>query len=373
VRIGLVCPYSLDVPGGVQNHVQELAAALAGRGHHVGVLAPGDRATVRPAHVETVGRAVPTRFNGAVGRVAFGPRVLAQTRRWLRAGNYDVVHVHEPEAPSVSLLALWASSTTVVATFHTANAGSLLLSAAGIALRPSLEKLSARVAVSEVAHDTLVQHLGGNAVVISNGIDCGYFGAASPRAEWTSPGPTIVFLGRTEEPRKGLGVLLAAFPQVLATYPAARLLIAGHGNAAAVRAMPADARGRVEVLGQLSDADRASLLASATVFVAPQVGGESFGVVLAEAMAAGAPIVASALPAFRAVLDGGRLGELFPVGDAGAAARSISGLLDSPRKRERLSREAVVAVQRYDWAGVVAQIEAVYEAVLPARVVGGVP
>jgi phosphatidylinositol alpha-mannosyltransferase len=368
MRIGLVCPYSLDVPGGVQNHVQDLASALLERGHRVGLLAPGEPAIRRPAHVHVVGRGVPTRFNGAVGRVAFGPRVSAQTHRWLRDGEFDVVHIHEPEAPSVSLLALWAARTTVVATFHTANSGSHLLAAAGVMLGSSLDKISARIAVSEPARATAVRHLGGEPVVISNGIFCAAFEAARPRDEWVAPGPTIVFLGRTDEPRKGLGVLAAAFPRVLAEHPTARLLVAGSGTGAAVRTLPQPIRERVELLGQLSDAERARLLASAAVFVAPQLGGESFGVVLAEAMAAGAPVVASGLPAFRSVLEDGRLGELFDVGEPAAAARAICRVLDDSARAAGFRRRAATAVRRYDWSGIVPEIENVYDSVVPAAI-----
>ncbi|MBA2560801.1 MAG: glycosyltransferase family 4 protein [Propionibacteriales bacterium] len=346
MRVGLVCPYSLDVPGGVQNHVQDLATVLIARGHQVALLAPGGATGSLPPHIETVGRAVPIGFNGAVGRVAFGPRVSAQTRRWLRDGDFDVVHVHEPGAPSVSLLALWASEAAVVATFHLATGRSRAISAAGAVLRPSFEKISARIAVSETARSTLVNHIGGEPVVIPNGIFCARFRAAKPRPEWASPGPTLVFLGRTDEPRKGLTLLLAAFADLLVTHPTARLLIAGQGDAAPVRQGPASLRRNVEFLGLLTDDDRSRLLASATVYVAPQLGGESFGVVLAEAMAAGAAVVASDLPAFRAVLDDGRLGELFAVGDPAAAARSIRRLLDAGPYRERLRLDAVEAVWR---------------------------
>ena len=362
-----MCPYSVDVPGGVQNHVQDLATVLADRGHHVAVLAPGDSTLAHAPHVDTVGRAVAVSFNGSVARVAFGPRVAARTRRWLRTGDFDVVHVHEPAAPSVSLLALWASRAAVVATFHTAAARSHAMSSAAAMLQPSLEKISARIAVSEVARSTLVQHLGGEPVVIPNGIVCARFREAPPRAQWLSPGPVVVFLGRTDEPRKGLGLLLEAFHDVLVTHPSARLLVAGRGADVSARLPSPELARKVEFLGLLSDDDRASLLSSATVYVAPQLGGESFGVVLVEAMAAGAAVVASDLPAFRAVLDDGRLGELFEVGDPQAAARSIRRVLDDPLRRDKMRSDAADRVGRYDWSSVVPDIEAVYDTVRRPR------
>lgn len=200
--------------------------------------------------------------------------------------------------------------------------------------------------------------------MIPNGLDCAAFARARPRPEWAGPGPTIAFLGRTEEPRKGLAVLLAAFPAVLARHPTARLLVAGRSNPSAwAGATVPDVMSRVEFLGQVSDTDRARLLASATVYVAPQTGGESFGIVLVEAMAAGSTVVASALPAFRAVLGDGRFGELFAVGDAAGCARAIDAALADPARRTALRKRAEEEVGRYDWSRLIADIEAVYAAV----------
>jgi phosphatidyl-myo-inositol alpha-mannosyltransferase len=372
VRIGLVCPYSLDVPGGVQNHVKDLARVLLARGHEVAVLAPGDETAGRPSHIQTISGVVPISFNGAVARVAFGPRVATRTRRWLKDGAFDVVHIHDPATPSVSLLALWASDATVVATFHAANLHSRAMSFVAGALRTSMEKISARIAVSETARSSLVQHIGGEPVVIPNGIFCRDFEDAVLRPEWVDPGPTVAFLGRTGETRKGLAVVMSAFTRVLAAYPGARLLIAGTGRDV-LAGMPPSLDGHVQVLGVLSDTERASLLASATVYIAPQLGGESFGVVLVEAMAARAAIVASDLPAFSSVLDHGRLGALFAVGDPEAAARGIVRVLDDPPLRERMRAAAAGAVRRYDWSVVAPQIEAVYDTVArldPARHAG---
>ena len=151
VRVGLVCPYSLDVPGGVQNHVRDLAEVLLARGHEVGVLAPGERPTPsRPTSSSPAGPS-PVPYNGSVARLAFGPRVAARTTRWLREGDFDLVHVHEPLSPSVSVLALWAGDVPIVATFHTANLRSRTLARVASVLRPSIEKIAARIAVSEAA------------------------------------------------------------------------------------------------------------------------------------------------------------------------------------------------------------------------------
>ncbi len=364
MRIGLVCPYSLDVPGGVQNHVRDLAAVLADRGHHVEVLAPGEPSSDLPAYVTTAGKAMPVRFNGSVARVAFGPRAVSRVRRWLAEGDFDVLHVHEPSAPSVSMLALWASDVPVVGTFHSAMPRSRAMSSTASLLRPTMEKITARIAVSEAARATLVQHIGGEPIVIPNGLSCAPFAEALPRPEWTSPGPTIAFLGRLDEPRKGLAVLIEALPAVLERHPTTRLLVAGRGDAADWQEGPVDVVSHIEFLGQVSDDDRARLLSSALVYVAPQTGGESFGIVLVEAMAAGAAVVASALPAFRAVLEGGELGVLFEVGDSADLAHNLAELLDDEPRRTAIAARAAVAVQRYDWAMLVGDIEAVYSAVI---------
>ncbi len=358
MRIGVVCPYSYDVPGGVQSHVSGLAAALRAQGHFVEVLAP---ATGRlPDHVQSAGPAVPVAFNGSVARLAFGPRVAARTRRWLDAGCFDVVHVHEPVAPSVSLLALWATRVPVVATSHLAAGPSRALGSAYALLRPAMQKIGVHVAVSEQARQTLLRHTGTEPVVIPNGIFCDSFDGARPRAEWCSPAPAIVFLGRADEPRKGLTVLLDALPSVVARYPQARLLVAGPGRNAVDALLTERLRPHVRALGVLSDVDRSRLLASASVYVAPQTHGESFGIVLAEAMAAGAPVVASDLPAFRAVLEDGRCGELFGVASPRAAGEAVCRVLDDHDRRAQMTTAASVGVRRYDWSQLVGRVENVY-------------
>jgi phosphatidyl-myo-inositol alpha-mannosyltransferase len=365
-RVGLVCPYSLDVRGGVQSHVLDLAEVLSGRRHQVGVLAPGDGALALPSYVTLTGGAMPVPFNGSVARVSFGPRAVARVRRWLAEGRFDLLHVHEPSAPSLSLLALWASDVPVVATFHSAMARSRVMSSTVAMLRPAMEKISARIAVSEAARATLVQHVGGEPVVVPNGLRWERFAGARPRREWQEPGPTVAFLGRIDEPRKGLEVVLAAFPAVLSRHPEARLLVAGRGDPAQWRAQTAGFEHSVSFLGQVGDGDKAALMASAPVFVAPQLGGESFGIVLLEALAAGASVVASDLPAFRALLRDGDLGALFPPGDPAALARAACVLLEDPDRRTLLARRGREAARRYDWGALVGDVEAVYDAVLTA-------
>ncbi len=338
-------------------------------GHGVSVLAPADEDTPVPAYVVPAGRAVPVRYNGSVARVNFGPVSAARTRRWLEEGAFDVVHIHEPVSPSLSLLALWAAEQPIVATFHTSNLRSRAMQTAYPLLRPSLEKISARIAVSEDARRTVTTHIGGDAVVIPNGVYVDRFASAATRSEWqgTASAPTVAFVGRIDETRKGLHVLLQALPLALASCPGLRVLVAGTGDVEDARdRLAPDLARSVTFLGQVSDGDKASLLRSVDAYVAPHTGGESFGIVLVEAMSAGAPVVASDLPAFRRVLDDGECGRLFPAGDAAALASALTGLLGDPGRRDALARRGSVQVQRYDWPVVVRDILDVYETVTPA-------
>jgi phosphatidylinositol alpha-mannosyltransferase len=364
MKVGIVCPYSWDVPGGVQFHVRDLAEVLQARGHGVSVLAPADDDTPLPAYVVPAGRAVPVPYNGSVARVNFGPLSAARVRRWLREGGFDVLHIHEPTSPSLSLLACWAATGAIVATFHTANLKSRAMSAAYPILEPALEKIGARVAVSEDARRTLVEHIGGDAVLIPNGVFVDRFVAAEPREEWRGAGGTLGFIGRLDEERKGLPTLLAALTDVVAARPGVRLLVAGRGDEEeAVEDLTPEVRAAVTFLGVVSEVDKARLLRTVDAYVAPNLGGESFGIVLVEAMAAGAPVVASDLDAFGRVLDGGRVGVLFPTGDTGGLATALLQLLDDAPRRAALSAAAADWVRRYDWATVGDELLAVYETV----------
>jgi phosphatidyl-myo-inositol alpha-mannosyltransferase len=367
MRIGLVCPYDWEVPGGVREHISGLAEALIELGHQVSVIAPADDDAELPDYVVPAGRAVPVPYNGSVARLAFGFLSASRVRRWLKEGDFDVLHVHEPAAPSLSLLACWVADGPIVATMHAAMPRSRALHAAQPILASALEKISGRIAVAEAARSTLVEHLGGDAVLIPNGVHVRRYEKAEPLPGFPGTGGTLGFLGRMDEARKGLDILLAAFMLLAPERPQLRLLIAGPGDPDEVYdQVPAALRERVIVLGRVSDADRIRMLHSVDVFCAPNTGGESFGYVLVEAMASGAPIVASDLEAFRQVLRDGAAGELFPTGDAAALARAAGRLLDDPAHRASLAAEASAAVREFDWSVVAKDVLRVYEAVAPA-------
>ena len=366
MRVGLVCPYSWDIPGGVQAHVRDLAEALIDLGHEVSLLTPADEDTPLPPYAVSAGRALPVRYNGSVARLQFGPVSAARARRWLREGRFDVLHLHEPSTLSLSLTVLMLARGPIVATWHSSMTRSRTLSAASGPLQPFLEKISGRIAVSAAARRLQVEHLGGDAVEIPNGVAVAHYATAEPLPGYPRPG-TVGFLGRYDEPRKGMPVLLDGLARLAPDRPELRLLIAGRGDADDLLSeLPPVLAGRVELMGQVSEADKARMLRSIDVYCAPNLGGESFGIILLEAMAAGAPIVASDLDPFRRVLDDGRAGTLFRTGDPAALAKALAGLLDDPARRQRLVEIGAEVVAGYDWPVVAKQIVAVYETVVAA-------
>ncbi|HEX6968719.1 MAG TPA: glycosyltransferase family 4 protein [Micromonosporaceae bacterium] len=372
MRVGIVCPYSFDVPGGVQNHVMELAEALLGLGHEVSVLAPADGDAPLPPYVVSAGRSVPVPFNGSVARVSFGPVATARVRRWLARGDFDVLHVHEPITLSLSMLAVLSARGPVVATFHTALTRSRALAAAQGALQLVLERLTARIAVSEVARKVQVEHLDGGAVEIPNGVAVARFAGAQPLPGWPGhcapgEGGVLGFLGRFTEQRKGFPVLRDAFVELAPRRPGLRLLVAGPGDAADLYSgVPHGLRDRIVYLGRVSEDDKARMLRSVDLYVAPNLGGESFGMILTEAMAAGTPVVASDLDAFRRVLDGGRAGQLFRTGDASDLARTLVPLLDDAQRRAELAARGRETVAAYDWPVVARRVLEVYATAIEA-------
>ncbi|WP_300011832.1 glycosyltransferase family 4 protein [Pseudonocardia sp.] len=362
MRIGIVCPYSLDVAGGVQAHVLDLARALLAQGHDVDVLAPAAPGTPVPGFVTPAGRALGVPYNGSVARVRFGPASYARVRRWLADHEFDVLHLHEPTTVSLPVLALLAArppmhTGPIVVTFHTATERSRALRALGGTLTPLMERVTARIAVSATARSVQVRHLGGDAVEIPNGVDVARYarGPARPVA-----GETVGFVGRFDEPRKGMGVLLDAVALLAPRRPDLRVLVVGRGDAGALRRAAGPVADRLDLLGPVDDDGKAAALRSVRVLCAPNLGGESYGMVLTEAMAAGAPVLASDLAAFREVL--GPAGTLFPVGDAPALARELAALLDDPTRRAALTAAGRERVAALDWPVVADAVVQVYRA-----------
>ena len=353
----MVCPYSLTIPGGVQGQVLGLARALRADGHACTVLAPCD-GPPPDSGVIGLGPSIPLASNGSVAPLSPGFACASRTLAALRDGDFDVVHLHEPLCPGPTLTALLRGRTPLVGTFHRAGG-----SAAYTAFRPVVRRLagrlSARVAVSEDARATAVHALGGEYEVLFNGIEMDRFAQATPAP---SPVPAVLFIGRHEE-RKGLAVLLDA----VAGLPLdVRIWIAGEGpETERLRATTAGDE-RIEWLGRVTDPEAAALMRGATVFCAPSLRGESFGVVLLEAMAAGTAIVASDLPGYRNVARPDTDAVLVPPGDAPALAAGLRRVLSDGDCRERLVTSGSARADAFSMARLAQSYADLYERVVAA-------
>jgi phosphatidylinositol alpha-mannosyltransferase len=365
LKIGMVSPYGWDTPGGVQIHIKELAEHFINRGHAVSVIAPvSDEDAVVEPWLVSAGRPLAIPFNGSVARVAFGPVATSRVRQWIASNNFDLLHLHQPEIPSLSLIACWSAEGPMIATFHTASPKQRSLAVASPILEPIIEKLTARIAVSQMARATLKEHFETDAVVIPNGIDTSKYLQASVRPEWGSAA-SIGFLGRFEEPRKGLQLLLDALPAIIARVPKAEILVAGPGGSESfIKSVPAELRRRVKFLGRLTEEDKAQFLHSVAVYVAPNTGGESFGIILTEAMSAGASIVASDIPAFSEVLQGGDFGALFQSENSQSLADEVVAAIERRAAGKFHSDVQRAGALKYDWESVATDIADVYELAL---------
>jgi phosphatidylinositol alpha-mannosyltransferase len=364
MKIGIVCPYAWDIPGGVSAHVNDLAISLIKLGHEVSVLAPAESEDNLPDFVVSTGAPRAVKYNGSVARLSFGPVTARKVSKWIEDGQFDVLHVHEPLAPSLSVLAVWAAKGPIVATWHSSmDRSRMILSLAKLA-QTAMEKIAARIAVSEAARTTLVQHVGGDAVIIPNGVDTSFFIDAHPRPGWPGDGKALVFLGRVDEPRKGLEILLQAFPEVRKVFPELRLLIAGPGDAKdLIEDVPNIDRAYITQIGMITNDEKPDVFASGSIYVAPNTGGESFGIILLEAMASGTPIVASNLPAFERVLEYGKSGVTFINEDANDLAKVLIETLSDEAKLTSLKAAGYARSATFDWAIVANRVLEIYESV----------
>ncbi len=314
MRIGIICPYSLTVPGGVQTQVLALARALRRKGYATRVMGPCDGPPPDPG-VTPLGASIPAISNGSIAPIAPDPACQLRVIRALRDEDFDVIHLHEPLAPGPTMTALFTKPAPLLGTFHAAGR-SLPYDLMPRAARFLAGRLDDRVAVSPAAQDMASTALGGNYTVAFNGIDTVPYRDAAPAP---TTHPTILFLGR-HEPRKGLGVLLDALDGLPGSI---RLWVAGEGPETAELRGRSVGDHRVEWLGTITDTEKIARLKGADLFCAPSLHGESFGIVLLEAMAAGTPVVASDLPGYRNVARPGRDALLVPPGDSSALAAAI--------------------------------------------------
>lgn len=359
LNIGIVCPYGWDAPGGVQAHIADLRSYLVEKGHKVSVLAPTADEDSLPDWVVSAGKPLSIPYNGAVARVLFGPIAFAKVKQWISENEFDLLHLHEPAIPSISLLACWAAEGPMVGTFHASAKKQKASFAIVPILEPVIEKLSARIAVSEAARETLMAHLETDAVVIPNGIYAQRM-IGKIRPEWS--GETLGFMGRFNEPRKGLKVLIDALPIISRFMPDVRVLVAGPGNPDEfLNEIDPQLRSRIQFLGKLSEEEKADFMSSVGAYVGPNTGGESFGIILAEALAGGAAVVASDIPAFTAVLENGKYGKLFKSEDSTDLAKVIIDLLRDRDSRDAMANSGQAYAQKFDWDVVAENIFEVYE------------
>jgi phosphatidylinositol alpha-mannosyltransferase len=369
MRIALVSPYSWTYPGGVTRHIEALAAQFMAAGHYVRVFAPfdpPDRWSARmhrgarpepreqPEWLVPLGRTIGIKANGAVTNLASTPYSVTTLRQGLRAGGFDVIHIHEPHTPWVGYDALDATSAPLVGTFHcySENAVSNGLANVIAGAKRKLNHLHVRIAVSEAAGWTGRRFYGGEYRIVPNGVDLPVDPPAPAVSDPDAP-LRLAFVGQAVE-RKGLPVLLRAF-EALRDHVPVELAIVG-AESDEVEPLLLDGGRGIKVLGKVSDAEKSAALADADVLVAPSLGGESFGMVLTEAFAAGTPVVASDIPGYRDVVRDGVDGVLVPCGDATTLAQTLRDLAVEPRRREAMAARAHERAQRYAWPTVADEV-----------------
>lgn len=336
MRIGLISPYSLTLPGGVQNQILALARVLGERGHRVRVLGPCDGAPPA-AGITPLGASIPTAANGSVAPIAPDPACALRTIRALRDEAFDVIHIHEPIAPGPCQTALFMMVAPIVGTWHAAG-GSKAYLVPGTAWLAS--RMQVRTAVSADAAAMARDALGGEYELTFNGIELDRFDKTDP---YVATHPTIAFVGR-HEPRKGLGVLLEALRQLP---DSVRVWVLSEGSETEILQRRFAHDPRIEWIGPVSDEEKIARVKGADALCVPSLHGESFGIVLLEGMAAGTPVVASDLHGYRNVAETGSEAVLVPPGDVDALAVGLRSVLSDPHQREELVAAGTRRVEQF--------------------------
>jgi len=365
LKIGIVTPTYHPYPGGVSEHVYHTCVELGLLGHDVRVIttsfgpgeAPNEEQVIR------IGRSVPIPANGSIFPMAVDVRMRAKLRDVFASERFDVLHLHEPLAPTLCPAALAVSKVPTVGTFHANMEGAVAYKLFRLVLGSYFNRLDARIAVSAAAERTVSQHFGGQYTVIPNGVDIERFSSDAP-----APGDgifRILFVGRLE-PRKGAKFLLKAMPRILSEAANARLVVVGSGPMSGYYRshLPEVVEDHVEFVGRVSGEELARLYAEADVFCSPASGGESFGIVLIEAMAAGAAVVASDISGYRDVVNDGTTGLLTSPGDPDSIAEAIIQLARDDGLKRRLVESAKDEVRQYSWKRVTRRILEVYDSVV---------
>ncbi len=374
MKIGLVSPYDWSYPGGVQDHIQRLAAELRGRGHSVRILTPatGPRGRQVEYGVYKVGWAAPLHVNGSIARVAFAPHISGRLRGILQREQFDILHLHEPLASPLGLYMLHAgpaTGATLIGTFHAwarhslASAPEWAYASAAPFLGRYWRRLDGRIAVSPAAEEFVTRFFPGDYRIIPNGVDTQLFRPDTPPLpQFDDDKLNIVYLGRIEK-RKGLKFLLRAIPTIREHFPNTRFIIGGEGplRPGYERLVAQAGWQDVTFLGRVPPEQVPALFASADVFCAPNIGGESQGIVLLEALASGRPIVASDIPGFRSVIHPQRDGLLTPPGRSEELAWAICHLLSDEKERMRLGKAGRQRAEAFSWERVATQVLNLYE------------
>lgn len=367
-KIALVSPYDHAFHGGVADHINSLAAQFREWGHTVKIVAPCKSAdAIDDEDFIPMGRAVPIPSGGSIARVSLSVWLKPQIKQMLEREAFDVVHFHEPFAGLISkdmLSLINPAESTAIGTFHTYEGTRLYKIGAKHLAMPYFRMLQGRIAVSRPAHEFISRHFPGEYDIIPNGIQVDDFANAEPFEHLKSDGMVnLLFLSRLEK-RKGLKYLLGAFSKLKWDWPNLRLLVAGSGkpDADSLRIISERNLQDVVFLGRVSDEDKFRYYKTADIYCAPATGRESFGIVLLEAMAAGAPIVASAIEGYSSVITHGREGLLTPPKDEDALADAIATLLVDPQLRRRLSMAGSMNVQNYRWERVARRVMDCYDA-----------
>jgi phosphatidylinositol alpha-mannosyltransferase len=375
MKIAQVTPYEYPYPGGVTEHVSHLDRCFREWGHEVKIIAPcAEDAQNVPENVIRVGESITSvPFSGSVSRVTLSPRIYRPVKRLLRKERFDIVHVHEPLTPTLSLFVLRHSKSVTVGTFHAyREKRHLALETVSTLFQPLIDKLDARICVSEVAKDLVSHYFPGEYIIIPNGIDMQRFGGAhvEPIAKYKDGRPNILFVGRLEK-RKGFRFLMRAFPYIGEAVPDARLLVVGAYSKEDKEPFLRYARiqhlSSVKFVGRVSSEELPRYYETCDVFCAPSTGAESFGIVLLEAMAAGKPIVATDIPGYRSVLEDGQEGLLVEPENERALAEAVVRLLRNPPLSQEMGQRGRSKAGRYDWPIIARQILDLYEELLKQK------
>jgi phosphatidylinositol alpha-mannosyltransferase len=372
MKIALVCPYDYAHPGGVAAHVSQLEHHFTRMGHCVKILAPysGNKDILSDNGIVASSRVAPIPAGGSISRISLSPLLPSRVKTLLRRGNFDIVHIHEPVVPLLSVAAVYFSKSVNVGTFHACHNTPRGYRFCHPFLKGAFERLDGKIAVSQPARDFVAKYLPGEYRIIPNGVDFEHFAAdALPIEQFCDGKLNILFVGRLEK-RKGLGYLIGAYGRVKRQFPNTRLIVVGPGTR--LRRNYAEKISRMKLkdvvfAGRVSYADLPRYYHAADIFCAPATGEESFGIVLLEAMAAGKPIIASSIGGYASVVNDGVEGLLVPPKDEGALAQAIFSLFSDATLRQQMGARGRAKAEEYRWERVARMVLNYYSELLVSR------